>query len=512
MSVRRTQSRKSAESCEKSINSFVRQTIDYMKIKKSLKYSKSYLKKQFSSDDVKELSFTVCGKEIYLIFLDGLTDKAAIGRQIMYPLKELTEVTLESLENGILEPELVRVTDYEQLIEEVLIGNTVVLAEGVAGGISAAAKFFEKRAVAEPPTATVLQGPREGFVETIQTNISMMRRKIHSKDLKFEQIKVGKYSDTVVAICYIDGVVQKGLKEKLVKRIKEIDVDAILDSSYVARFLAQHNTSLFKQFGMTEKPDILAARILEGRVGIMVDGSPMVLTAPYILLEDFQSAEDYYVSRYRASIGRIIRLISILISLLAPAFFVAAQLYHLQVIPLTFLLTIVNSIKGIPFSPSSEMFFTLLIFEILNEASVRMPKYVGMVVSIVGGLVLGETAVSAGIISAPTLMIIALSGICLYTVPELEREFSVIRVLLLIVAGALGGYALLLSVCAVLVYLCAFESYGTPLLAPYAPLVIPDLKDGFTKRNMSDKAYRPFTFNSPNKVRMRLHKEKNKDA
>ena len=483
-----------------------------MKIKKSLKYSKSYLQKQFSSDDVKELSFTVCGKEIYLIFLDGLTDKAAIGRQIMFPLKELSEVTLESMENCILEPELVRLTDYEQIIDEVLIGNTVVLADGVEGGISAAAKFFEKRAVAEPPTATVLQGPREGFVETIQTNISMLRRKIRNKNLKFEQIRVGKYSETIVAVCYVDGVVQKGLKEKIVKRIKQIDVDAILDSSYVARFLAEHNTSLFKQFGMTEKPDILAARILEGRVGIMVDGSPMVLTAPYILLEDFQSAEDYYVSRYRATVGRTIRLISILISLLAPAFFVAAQLYHLQVIPLTFLLTIVNSIKGIPFSPSSEMFFTLLIFEILNEASVRMPKYVGMVVSIVGGLVLGETAVSAGIISAPTLMIIALSGICLYTVPELEREFSVIRVLLLIVAGALGGYALLVSVCAVLVYLCAFESYGTPLLAPYAPLIIPDLKDGFIKGNMSDKAFRPFTFNSPNKVRMRLHKEKNKDA
>ena len=150
----------------------------------------------------------------------------------------------------------------------------------------------------------------------------------------------------------------------------------------------------------------------------------------------------------------------------------------------------------------------MLIFEILNEASVRMPKYVGMVVSIVGGLVLGETAVTAGIISAPTLMIIALSGICLYTVPALEREFSVIRVLLLIVAGALGGYALILSVCALLVYLCAFESFGTPLLAPYAPLVLPDLKDGFIKGNMSDKAYRPLIFGSPNKIRMRLKKEK----
>ncbi|PWM71301.1 MAG: hypothetical protein DBX59_09305 [Bacillota bacterium] len=479
-----------------------------MKIKKELAKSRKQLGSLLDSDDVKTLSFTVADKEVLLVFLDGLTDKQAIGRQIMLPVKMLESVSMESLEGCILEPELKRLTTYDEVTAEVLLGHTVVLAEGVTGAVSAAAKAFESRSVSEPPTATVLQGPREGFVESIQTNIGMMRRRLKTEKLKFEQFNVGKYSDTAVCVCYIEGVVKEGLKEQIVKKIKEIDIDAVLDSSYIARFLAEHNTSLFKQFGTTEKPDILAAKILEGRVGVIVDGTPMVVTAPYILLEDFQSAEDYYVSRYRASLGRMIRLISIMISLLAPSMFVAAQLFHLQIIPLTFLLTIVNSIKGIPLSPSFEMFFTLLIFEVLNEASVRMPKYVGMVVSIVGGLVLGETAVTAGIISAPALMIIALSGICLYTTPELERQFSVIRVIFLIVAGAFGIYALLLAIGAFFIYLCAFENYGTPLLAPYAPMVPKDLKDGFIRMDQGNEVLRPVTFQSPNKVRMRVRKEK----
>jgi spore germination protein KA len=251
-----------------------------------------------------------------------------------------------------------------------------------------------------------------------------------------------------------------------------------------------------------EKPDILVAKILEGRVAILVDGSPIALTVPYLLLEDFQSPSDYYNSPYSATTARIIRLFSVILALLLPALFVSAELFHLQLIPLSFLLTIVNSIKGIPLSPSYEMFFTLLIFEILNEASVRMPKYVGMVVSIVGGLVLGETAVTAGIISAPTLMIIALSGICLYTVPELEQTFSVLRIFFLIVAGSGGIYGLLVAVALLFIYLISFENYNTPICAPFSPLIIKDMKDAVYKGFICEMDYRPQSIKNSNKKRI----------
>ena len=195
------------------------------------------------------------------------------------------------------------------------------------------------------------------------------------------------------------------------------------------------------------------------------------------------------------------------LAVLLPGFFVAAQLFHLQLIPLNFLLTIVNSIKGIPLSPSFEMFFTLLIFEILNEASVRMPKYVGMVVSIVGGLVLGETAVNAGIISAPALMIIALSGICLYTVPELVQTFSLVRIIILILAGSLGGYSIILAGAFFLIYLVSFEDFKTPLLAPYAPMILHDKRDGFYKGALTSQKERPVVFKSPNKTRLKIKED-----
>ena len=234
----------------------------------------------------------------------------------------------------------------------------------------------------------------------------------------------------------------------------------------------------------------------------MVDGSPIALTVPYLLIEDFQSPNDYYSSPYNATLARLLRLMAVTLSILLPAFYVSAQLFHLQIIPLSFLLTIVNSIKGIPLSPSYEMFFSLLIFEILNEASVRMPKYVGMVVSIVGGLVLGETAVNAGIISAPTLMIIALSGICLFTVPELEKTFAVLRLVFLIIGGSTGGYGILVATASILIYLVSFENYSTPLMAPFSPLIKEDLKDSIYKGFMSEMSLRPLSIKNANHTRL----------
>ena len=300
---------------------------------------------------------------------------------------------------------------------------------------------------------------------------------------------------------------RKGWSESVKERLAKIEIDGILDASYVSKFLNEKKSSLFKQVGTTEKPDILASKLLEGRIGIVVDGSPIALTLPYILIEDFQSPEDYYTSPYKATVARGLRALSVFLAVLLPGFFVAAQLFHLQLIPLNFLLTIVNSIKGIPLSPSFEMFFTLLIFEILNEASVRMPKYVGMVVSIVGGLVLGETAVNAGIISAPALMIIALSGICLYTVPELVQTFSLVRIIILILAGSLGGYSIILAGAFFLIYLVSFEDFKTPLLAPYAPMILHDKRDGFYKGALTSQKERPVVFKSPNKTRLKIKED-----
>ena len=461
------------------------------------------IKEKLQSEDITFLSVKVGLADAILVFTNDLINKDAVGELILRPASNFNKKPdFKELFNLFFSPEKKEITSIENAVQEVVNGNAIMIADGLTKGLSFGLKHFEKRAISEPPTSTVLKGPREGFVESLPVNISLMRRRIKSSELRFENVTVGKFSKTPIAVCYINGIADPELVNKVKQKLKEISVDAILDSSYVSKFIGEHKTSLFKQVGNTEKPDILAGKILEGRVAIFVDGSPIALTVPYLLIEDFQSPSDYYNSSYSATTARILRLISVILALFLPAFFVAAELFHLQLIPLSFLLTIVNSIKGIPLSPSYEMFFTLLIFEILNEASVRMPKYVGMVVSIVGGLVLGETAVTAGIISAPTLMIIALSGICLYTVPELEQSFAILRVVFIIVAGMSGIYGILVTIFLIIVYLVTFENYSTPILAPFSPLITKDLKDTFYKGFLSELESRPGSIKNKNKRRI----------
>ena len=468
------------------------------------------LKEKISSDDITFLELSIGESDALLVFVNDLVDKQSIGKLILEPARLFKgNITSDNLISLFDSPEKVERFNFDDVTDDIFLGNAILLVDGADFALSFGLKQFEKRAITEPPTSTVLKGPREGFVESLPVNVSLIRRRLKSPDLKIENLSAGKYSKTPIALCYIKGIADNTLIDKVRKKISEINIDAVLDSSYISKFLGEHDISIFKQVGNTEKPDILAAKILEGRVAIFVDGSPIALTVPYLLVEDFQSPSDYYNSSYSATTARIIRLLSVMIALFLPAFFVASELFHLQLIPLSFLLTIVNSIKGIPLSPSYEMFFTLMIFEILNEASVRMPKYVGMVVSIVGGLVLGETAVTAGIISAPTLMIIALSGICLYTVPELEQTFSVLRIFFLIIAGSGGVYSIIVAIAFFFVYLITFENYQTPLFAPFSPLIKEDLKDTLYKGFLAEMEYRPRSIKNTNRRRIKLKNKEN---
>ena len=387
---------------------------------------------------------------------------------------------------------------------DILSGNAMIFIDGKNKAISVDLKKFEVRAISEPPTGLAVRGPRNGFTESIKSNLSLVRRYLKSPDLKVETFEKGRYTKTSIAFMYIDGISRPEIIDKIRQKIQEIDIDGIPDSSYVSKLLNERKTSLFKQVGSTERPDVLIERMLEGRAGIIVDGSPFALTLPYLLIEDFQAAEDYYISEYRANLVRALRVIAMIFSILLPSVFVAAQLFHLQIIPLNFLLTIVNGIKEIPFSPSLEMFFVLLIFELLNETSVRMPKYVGMALAVVGALVLGETAVNAGIVSTPAILIMALSGISIYAIPELVETTSVLRFIYLIVAGSLGGYGLILITAFLIIYLCSADNYGAPYLAPYSPVLLNDFQDGLYMNNVIGMVKRPEALGARNKTRQKI--------
>lgn len=476
-----------------------------MNIQRDLRYNEKAMKALLGSDDIIFFDFEIDETAAFCVYVDSITDKELLGLEVIAPLKK-TDITknVSAIAKSITLANVKTESEFYGAAEAALNGSAVIFIDGKNKAVSVDLKKFEVRAISEPPTGLAVRGPRNGFTESIKSNLSLVRRYLKSTDFKVEMSECGKYTKTAIAFMYIDGITRPEIVEKVRKKLSEINVDGIPDSSYVSKLLSERKTSLFKQVGSTERPDVLIERMLEGRIGIIVDGSPFVLTLPYLLIEDFQAAEDYYISQYRANLVRALRVVAMIFSILLPSVFVAAQLFHLQIIPLNFLLTIVNGIKEIPFSPSLEMFFVLLIFELLNETSVRMPKYVGMALAVVGALVLGETAVNAGIVSTPAILIMALSGISIYAIPEIVETTSVLRFVFLLVAGSLGGYGLILLSAFLTLYLASADNYGAPYLAPYSPVLLNDFQDALYMKNVTGMIKRPEALGSKNKTRRKL--------
>ncbi len=470
------------------------------------------MKKELPSQDILTYAFqTADGVDCALIFADGIVNKELLGELVAKPLASLSLSALTSLqekesavEKELRFPELKRKTTFEDAIKEILDGNSALFVDGLALSFIVGAKLLPVRAVTEPPTDVTVKGPREGFIEDVKTNMSLVRKRLKTPDLRFETLSVGKRSNTAVALCYLQGTSNEEVLKTLRAKINAIDVDILPDSSYISALIAPRPHSIFRCIGTTEKPDVFTAKIAEGRVGILVDGSPIALTAPYILAEDFQSSEDYYISPFLATIFRVLRFISLLVAVLLPAFYVSVQIFKMQLVPLGLMLTIASSVQELPLSPALEMFVVLFLLETLKEASIRMPKYVGMSLSVVGALVLGETAVSAGFLSTPAIIIVAFSGICMYTVPEFVETGSILRWLYLIVSGCLGPFGIVLLTALLLGYLVSSDCFNTPLLSPFSPFSRKDLRDSVVKYGMETLDTRPHVFQSKNKTRLRI--------
>lgn len=502
-------------------------------LSQSLQENLAFLQSVLQSEDILSYHFALDDNtQAALLYADGMVNKQILGDLISRPLSLLdlqnacqknTQILQKDapmsatngknkqnesqtvLQENLLFPELKMQNKLQDIINEVLDGNTLLLVDGFSDGFIVGAKLLPVRAVMEPPTDIAVKGPREGFIEDIKTNMALVRKRLKTPSLRFETLRVGKQSQTAVSLCWLDDISDASLKDELARKIKNIDIDNVPDSSYIAALIAPRKHSVFRCIGTTEKPDIFTAKIAEGRVGILVDGSPIALTAPFILSEDFQSSEDYFVSPFMASIVRFLRFFALFVAILLPAFYVSAQLFKMQLLPLGLMLTIASSVRELPLSPSLEMFVVLLLLEILKEASIRMPKYVGMSLSVVGALVLGETAVSAGFLSTPAIIIVALSGICMYTVPNFVETGSVLRWVFLIVAGGIGPLGIVLFSAFLLFYLISEDSFGTPVLAPFSPLITHDLRDTVVKYSMERLNTRPTLFRSKNKTRLRTN-------
>ena len=485
-----------------------------MKLTKSLSKNLNQIKQLFNnSPDIVVKEFKCDYLNCAVLYLKGLADVSLISNFVTRPMQKATNLPKQNSDrfvvNNIINfPEINTETDLNELINQITKGKAVLMFNGVNVAYLIELDSPKERSLTEPPTSAVLKGPREGFNENLKTNIAVIRKIFSTNSLKTEMLTVGKYTTTQICVMYLNDVADKTIVKQIVNKIKSIKIDGVIDSYYILEFLKPRKQSMFKQIGTTEKPDIACAKMLEGRVVVLVDGSPLAITLPFVLLEDFQAADDYYNISAHATFVRILRVVSCLITVLLPGLYIAMQMFHYKAIPLKFLITMVNSTQGLPLTPVTEILFVLVLFEILYEASLRMPEYLGIALSVVGALILGDTAVKAGIISPPAVMIVALSGITLYTIPEQSQQLSLLRFLFTITGATLGFYGLIVLSIFFVVYLNDFDNYNAPYLSPFAPYVKPDLKDGVIKQPLTKMEFRPKTLKTKNVRRLKWNQKK----
>ena len=424
------------------------------------------------------------GLDCAVFFFDGMVNNIAINQSVIRPIvcSDLPRASADTLCQTILQINDSRVeTDASKMFASFLYGDTVVFTEGDARPVVVNTKGFSLRSASEPENERVLSGPREGFTECFMPNLALIRRRLNDKRLKFTFLRIGSRTNTIVCLCYLDGVCEKKLIRHLRRKLEALDIDSVLDANYLAERIRDHRFSPFPTLGTTERPDVVAARLVEGRCAIVVDGSPVVLTAPFLFQECFQSNDDYYISFLQANLSRVLRTLGFVCTITFPAVYAALLLYHRELVPARLLFAISAAQRGVPLPIGWETFLLLLVLEALKEAGARTPGAMGQTMSIVGGLVLGQAAVSARFAAAPTVIVVAIAGVTGLMAPKLQTAALWLRFALLAAGAAYGLYGVGLALALVLAWLCRMHSCSVPYLLNLVPRVQAEQEDAWLR-------------------------------
>nr|WP_257535549.1 spore germination protein [Mesobacillus foraminis] len=438
-----------------------------------------------------------------VIFVEGIADSKNINDFLLESMlnnqavleKATQSDTIEFLSEKVLAIAGVKkITEWNDLFLALMAGDTIILVDGSSTGLVASTRGGgEQRSVEEPGSQVTVRGPRDGFTESIRTNTALVRRRIQNPDLWVETMKIGTVTKTDVSIMYIKGIAKEEIVEEVRKRLKSIKIDSILESGYIEQLIEDQALTTFPTLYHTERPDIVAGNVLEGRIAIFVNGTPFVLIAPAVFIQFFQSVEDYYG---RADIGTALRFLRILIffiSIIAPATYIAGTTFHQEMIPTQLLIAIAAQRETVPFPAYFEALIMEIAFEILREAGVRMPRAVGSAISIVGALVIGQAAVQAGIVSPAMVIVVAITAIANFATPSFPIAISarLIRFIFMIAAATFGFYGIMLGILILVVHLCSLRSFGIPYLTPLAPVIPANLGDTVVRLPLWAQKKRP---------------------
>lgn len=469
----------------------------------------NYLKKLLQENsDIVFREYFIQDKKAVLVYIDGMADKLLLDKYVIEPmmqcLKEIKDV--QKLKDRIIEVSDIKEVDkMAQGVQSMLSGDTLMFVDGLKVSYVIATRSWPARGVSEPSGETVIRGAREGFVETIRFNTALVRRRVRDTRLKIESKTVGVRSKTDMAIIYIEDIVNKECLKELHTRIKDINIDAILDSAYISEYIEDNKYSPFPQIQSTERPDVVAAAIYEGRIAILVDNSPFAIIIPATMANMFQSPDDYYQRWMEGSVLRILRFISIFITLLLPALYIAITSFQTSIIPTKLAYSIAASREGVPFPAFMEVIIMEISLSLLIEAIARLPKPIGATIGIVGGLIIGQAAVGAGIVSPIMIIIVGLTAITTFITPnyEITSAFRFIRFFLIILSSIFGLYGIMIGLILVLIHLIKLKSFSIPYLAPLVSPNFKDFKDLFVRLPIRFLKERPEYMHTKDKIRQK---------
>lgn len=429
------------------------------------------------------------GVKAGLLYLEGLVDSTAVQEVLMSLIQQSAELgSFPSAQaadwaRGAISVGAVKTsTDMRSSIDALLSGDTLLLLDGLHEQICVSTSGPEHRSVSEPITQTVIRGPHEAFTETLRVNTSLLRRKIKDQNLWLETRRLGRVTQTSVAVMYIKGIVDDAIIQEVHRRLDLIDIDGILEGGYIEELIAEKRRSVFPTMNNSERPDVVAAALLEGRVAILVDGTPFVLIVPSVFIDFFHAAEDYY---HLSDFGllRLLRLTSFFLALLAPSLYIAVTTFHQEMLPTSLLISLAAQREGIPFPALAEALIMEITFEFLREAGIRMPRAVGTAISIVGALVLGQAAVQAGLVSPAMVIIVSITAITSFIFPNYEFGIAtrILRFPMMLLAATVGIFGMTVGMLALLFHLTSLRSFGIPYLSPFTPLRLQDQKDALIR-------------------------------
>lgn len=456
-------------------------------------------------DVVKKQIFLKDNTEGYFIYIEGLTDINVIQRDFIKPVINMNYETMNDKKkvNSLPINGVKYYKDIDSLIGNILTGCTALLVDGIDFAVSVDVKKFEKRSITEPEVEKDVRGAHEGFIELMNVNMEMLRRRIKNNNLKFKSANVGDVTKQIVNIAYIEDIADASMVKKLYDKVSNIKIDGILSAGYVEQMIIDFPNSIFPQCQVTERADRAVAALLEGRILILTEGTPGVLILPVNFFAFFKAPDDYNTHWIFGSLIGILRIMSSIIAIYLPSIYIALTSFHYYMVPLNLLIPLAESRARVPFPPVVEAFIMEIVIEMLREASIRLPTYIGSSIGVVGGIIIGQAAVQAGIVSELLIIVVAVTAIASFMTPVYDMGLTLrtIRFLIMIATSIFGVIGTSTITVLLFANLVVLESLDQPYFQPIVPFRPKDLKDTIIRAPLKLLMHRPIISHPPDKKR-----------